>query len=63
MPFLCSYFAIQHQDERTDKKCPWVSEVRLSALAAVINNFALTFAGITSVERFEIHRAVKDVAR
>jgi hypothetical protein len=59
MPLLCSYFAIQRQDERTNKKCPWVSEVRLSALAPVINDFALTFAGIISRKGFEIHRVVK----
>jgi hypothetical protein len=63
MPSLCSYFAIEHQDDRTDKNCPGLSEVRRSALAAVINKLALTFAGITSRERFEIHRAVKDAAR
>jgi hypothetical protein len=63
MPSLRSYFAIEHRDERMDKKCPGVSGLRFSALAAVINNFALTFVGITSLERFEIHRAVKDVAR
>jgi hypothetical protein len=63
MPSLCSYLAIQHQDERTDKKCPGLSEVRWSASAAVINKLALTFAGIITRERFEIHRAVKDAAR